>query len=562
MDRLELFGLAASRDDDPIPTHLANRMFTRREELSLQRIEVVAWFRTYVIDLGRASNVWDRVIPFASVAGGVSQLAELLEDGAEKLLGSKDPLLVAGWLRLATALKVRPKSIWLAPPLNEAQQTTFREMWSHATTSNSLAIAYWLSVRRPQDLQLAKVLADGGDQGLRSLGEPLVGLLRRKPDATPLARSMPDLLVNHNVCAHFGDSGPFATLSASDLESLVLRGYLDNRVRLGALDELIRRDAVPSAVIEAALKDDGSNSFIGPSWSAEARERLFDREVSDSFTDRFTEITGATSDKLKGFARSALARMARHNTAMDEIVASLLKNTAYFDPDSAAMLLSRHEGTSEALGAAESLLNGTNAEANKFLDAIKGAGADAGIVNFVQSRFEIAALKYFSKLPEVGRRKRHLQRVRELATADGIHRFEATECLIEMFEDEDIDLLVDKLTYMNEATSSRALASITRRSNLKRLNEHVESQNEKVAFSALMELRKRERPPSRRRLMALMRSSMQMVRMAAASMLIAELDRTDLPKTLRKYVSGGEFYYYNVVCEFDREIAQVPPVFP
>ncbi len=202
------------------------------------------------------------------------------------------------------------------------------------------------------------------------------------------------------------------------------------------------------------------------------------------------------------------------------------------------------------------------AEANKFLDALKGAGADAHIIDFVQGRFEIVALKYFSRVPDARRRKQHLRRVRELATGDGIYQFEATECLIEMLEDEDVNVLVEGLSYMNEATSSRATAAIRRRSTLKRLNELVESRNEKVALAALIELRKRGRAPSRRRLMALMRTDMPMVRMAAASTIIAALDKADLSVTLHKYVSGGNYYYYNVVCEFDREMAQVPQASP
>nr|WP_300148890.1 DUF4062 domain-containing protein [Propionicimonas sp.] len=563
VDRLELFGLAASRDDDPIPTHLANRIFTRREEISFHWVEVAAWFRTYLMDLGRASRAWERVIPFASVAGGAEQLGELLEDSAVKVLTSKDSHLVAGWLRLAAALKVRPKSIWLTPPLDEAQQSTLREVWASASTASiPLAVAYWLSVRRRQDLQLAKTLAEDGHDGLRSLGESLVGLMRQKPDATPLARSMPDLLIDSSVSDVFGDSSPFASLPAVDLEKLVLRSFLDKTVRLRALDELISRDVVPSSVIKAVLKDEGSTSFIGRSWSAEALERLFDRAVSTSFMNRFMDIIGEPSEKLDGSARAALARMARHNAAIGEIVMSLLQNQVYLDADNASMLLSRYEGTTEALDVAESLLRGTNAEASKFLDALRGAGADAHIIDFVQRKFEIVALKYLSRLPDARRRKRHLGRVRELATGDGIYQFQATECLIEMLEDEDVDLLIGGLTYMNEATSSRATAAIRRRATLKRLNELVGSQNEQVAVSALIELRKRGRAPSRRRLMVLMRSDMPMVRMAAASILIAELDRPDLSETLRKYVFGGAFYYYNVVCEFDREMAQVPQASP
>ncbi len=354
VDRLELFGLSASRDDDPIPTHLANRIFTRREEVSLHRVEAVAWFRTYLMDLGRASKAWDRVIPFASVAGGTEQLGELLDDSAVKVLTSKDAHLVAGWLRLAAALKVRPKSIWLAPPLDEAQQSTLRDLWANATTSTPLAIAYWLSVRRRQYLQLAKILAEGNSDSLRSLGELLVGLLRRTPDATPLARSMPDLLINPSVSEVFRDGNPLASLSAADLENLVLRGYLDKAVRLQALDELIGRDAVPSTVIKAVLKDEGSTSFIGRSWSADALERLFDRAVSTSFMNRFMEIIGGPNDKLDDSARAAIARMARHSAPIDEIVASLLQDKVYLDADDASMLLSRHEGTrTEALDVAE-----------------------------------------------------------------------------------------------------------------------------------------------------------------------------------------------------------------
>jgi len=562
VDRLELFGLAASRDGDPIPTHLANRVFTRREGVALHQVEAVAWFRTYLIDLGRASNAWDRAIPFASVAGGTEQLAALLDETAVKVLNSSDSHLVAGWLRLAAGLKVRPKSVWPTPPLDEAQQSTLRELWAKPSGSSPLAIAYWLSVRRRQDLQLAKILAGDKEDSLRLLGESLVGLLRRTPDATPLARSMPDLLIDPNVSEVFGDGNPYARLSASDLETLVLRGYFDKAVRLRALDELIGRDAVSSAIIKAVLKGEGASSTFARSWSAEALDRLFDRPVSTSFISNVMEIIGAVNDKLDDSARAALARLARHSAPIDEVVASLRDDKVYLDADDASMLLARYEGTTEALDLAESLLSGTNTKANKFLDALRGAGAEAHVIDFVEGKFEIAALEYISRVPDVRRRKQHLRRVRELARGDSIYRFQATECLIEMLGDEDVEVLVEGLSYMNGVTSSRAVAAIRQRSTLKRLNVLLDSGNEIVALAALIELRKRGRAPSHRRLMTLMRTDMPMVRMAAAAMIISKLDKADLSNVLHKYIFGGNYYYYNVVCEFDREMAQVPQVSP
>lgn len=554
IDRLELFALSISRDNDQMPTHLVNRIFKRRNEITLSPSETRAWFLAYLADVGRSSGAEEQVIPFVSIIGAV-KLKKLTQDVAKRCLLSDNTFLTSGWLKVATVLQVRPKSLWFVPPLDDNQELRFREIWTEASSSGELVVRYWLSVRRTRDIRLAHVLEDSSNDSLSTLGSVLVGLLRQKPNATAVAQKMPKLLNDKAIENIFLDQGPYATLSASDLENLALRTYLHNEIRLKALDELISRDEVSEAIFNAILKDDKSFLVIRDSWLESARKRLFDRKVSSNFASCWIALIPKVKKELSAQVNLTTAAIARSNQQADEIIATQI-NRENFDLDYAELFLCRYKDTPEGLELAESLASGTNHQMKEYISKLIDAGAEENVIRYVENKFTLCALRYLSKLPDARERKKYVSRIRELAKTEGWLGLEATNCLFEVFEDKDIEFLVEQLTHLGDESATHIVARAT----LKRLRGLIECENEDIVIAALHELHRRKRLPSHAKLMSFLGNKDSRIRMAALEIISATFDKDELVELLDKYLEGSDTYYYNIVCELDRRIAQIPKI--
>lgn len=561
-DRLELFALSASRDNDSLPTHLTNRLFARREGLSLSYVETLGWFRTYVADVGRVTSHSDRVVPFPSVSGGAAVVADLIEQNFESLLRSDDGWHAAGWLRLAQALKVRPKELWPSQTLSPEEQHSFQELWTGVAKGSrqtiAAAIRYWVAVRRKRDRTLAQLLAASENQELADFGAALSGLLLKTPNAISLSALAPDILVDPIVTAQFGSEGVFATLPQEILESLALKTYGSDKVRLAALDELIRADRVPESVIRATFVANELGSFIGDSWLEQARTRLYDREVSSDFIATFLSALDGLDPKLSEQGRVAIARLAKFNAAMATAFDAALANRVGLDPDTARLILTRYEGTEDQMELAEELAAGNNRSSNEYIGRLRDAGADDRTVAFVERTYELIALRYISQGTNARRRTKHVKRIRELANSNGPAKYEAAGLLLDVFSDQDIPLLVERSRYMNDQSAARLNQAVVARASLARLRSLTASQNSGIAIAAIQELGRRGNGLGERKLIALLHDDNPNVRMAALEEITKELDHQRLASLLQRYVSASGTHYYNVVCEVDRMLANMP----
>lgn len=564
IDRLELFSLALSKDNDMIPTRLANRLLLRRTQMSLSIPEIRGWFRAYVIDLGKSSQPSERVIPFASILVGTGQtMKNLLEDSAESFLGSGNAYLVSGWLRLAGVIKVRPSFLWSTGRFEEDRKSQLVSVWSGFISGSvlELAVEYWLRVRRPRDISLARVLSAAESPLLVRFASTMAGLLKTKPDASGLCELMYDMLIHPAVAEVFGELDPFASLSIPDLEALALRTYVPSEVRLRALDEILRRDDVPTPVIVAALQGGHFDSLSGDWWVEASKQRLFDREVSGKFVTTLLESTVDLDSNQKSETRRAIARLARRNTALQDAAQSFIDGNGNFDADCAALLFARFEGTLEVLDVAESVISGRNERANAYLALLSQSGGDESTVSFVRASMEIHALRYISRCSDARIRRRYASRIREVAKGDGVFQFEATRILIDCHEDEDVDFLVDRLRYMNAEVASHAVRTIVGRSSLRRLLLLENSENETIAVAAFTELIKRGRAPSRAKIKQKLRSKSSKVRLAALEILLDRSPTDSVNVLLDEYVEGRGTHYYNVVCEMDRVLGGIAPIY-
>jgi hypothetical protein len=115
-DRLELIGTALGLDAAGLGTHLANRLYRRRDELELIVAEHSAWVRTLFGDIGRTPNAADRVIPGWAIieprheSFAVLMVRLAMESGAVGL----------GAVRSMQRLGMRPATLW-PPPLRPGQ---------------------------------------------------------------------------------------------------------------------------------------------------------------------------------------------------------------------------------------------------------------------------------------------------------------------------------------------------------------------------------------------------------------------------------------------------------
>jgi hypothetical protein len=135
-DRLELLGVALSKDSALLGAHLANRLYRRRADLDLIVAEHAAWVRTLLSDVGQARAKADRVIPGWAVISADS------DDFARELVGyaSEGGTVGLGALRTMLRLQIRPTVLWPLEVGNRATET------SAAGTDDEYRVDRWVSL--------------------------------------------------------------------------------------------------------------------------------------------------------------------------------------------------------------------------------------------------------------------------------------------------------------------------------------------------------------------------------------------------------------------------------
>lgn len=564
-DRLELFALSASRDDEQIPIHLANRVFLRHNGLQFMQVEADAWFKTYVSDIGRARQASERVVPFPSAFGGRDAVERMCRANAVDLLRSDTADVRMGFLCLASALSIRPASLWPRDRPEEPELTAYHDLWIPTSDTSTLAagVVYWLSVGGSRDLRLAKVLATSTHDSEARFGAILVGLLKKKPDAGPLAESLPDLLLNETIRALFAEGNSLGSLEVGFLEKMVLRTFGNSKLRLAALEELVRRDQVPNTVIIEAIHEEQSESILETYWYEQARRCLFDRPCSPGFISRAIDAIGQLGDK--SVARRVIVRLAADNPPLREAASDILSwspTSETFTEDKAALILRASEGTEAHVDMAKQLVVGIYPPATAFVEGLRESGATGSVLAFVESRFKLHGLRYLTHLPAKQIERSVVAIVREESKSKGTLWFESRALLRRVCTDQDVEFLLGNLRYGANEERLVWIETILRRATLKRLNALLASELHDVPTLALGELGRRERLPSRRRIYTLLRSPDADLRMAAVEFLCEGLDADGLSLLLNRYVGASGPFYYNVVCEIDRRLAGVPLLHP
>lgn len=555
-DRLVMFALAASRDNEFFPVHVVNRIFQRRHDIRLSSIETKAWFRTVLNDIGRADSSSARVIPFFSMLPDRSRLETLCERVAAT--EADDEQVFRGLLRVVTALRLRPAALW--PERSNLSSPSWQQLWEmDSAATKEAALTYWLRCSRGGDRNRAKVLSTSDKASARSFGATVAGLLAPRPTADHLAAYAPAMLLSPEVVALFPDGRPLGSVETSALESFITSTYrAGDSVALAAVEALALRDEVSESVIITVLKEKTFSSRLSGTgtWIERARAVLFDRAVSAAFLDSFAAaVASGKCDQQQ--TRLAAARLARRNPSFSATAEALGPETL-FDADAADVRITRLP-VDDALAEARLLLTEEHPRANAFLDLARAGGMADRVLAYVREGYFGVALRASERVGRFSEGSEWVRKARDIAHGSTSERYDAIVLLVDVLRDKDIDLMLEmSYLFRDRADFHTKLAEAA---TLRRLRGWVTGNEERLAIEALDELRRRNRPEPRKRLMRLLRSSHNDVRIAALAQLVDGATREDLSALLREYLSAENYHYYNVLCELDRLMAEVPPLY-
>ena len=556
VDRFELLALSVSRDSDRVPTHLANRLYARRQQLNLIHAERRIWFREYLRDVGRSFGPENRVVPLAAVVGREWITKALREDAAE-LVMSDDANLRDGAISLIRQLGIRPKGLWPRQS-NSNGATELQEVWAAAAGSSSRAeiVRYWLTVRRKRDHRRASELA-AAEGHLGDVGRALEGLLAPDPRAFDVAELDVNLLLDPLVRARFSDGAPERTLSDEQLAKLVDRSYISDDIRALALQELANRDRVPASVANSAFASDPSTK-----WGRKVNQILFDREVGANLVQSVVAAlvpssAGREQSERRRRTGDVVAMLARRNQLLDSALSAIIDPVERFDEDFLRWRLLRSHGDASCRELAVAVLKRTDAGYLTYLATLDAAGWDPETKKFVQDRIDLSVLCYLSSLPNADRDSVLARSVRALARDEGsLFRREAMRLLVPIAKDGDIELLIENVYALDDREAALALAF--ERSSLKRLRTLALGDDETLACLALAELGRRDRALPASQLKRLLRSPIAKVRLLAVDQLVRHPDSAPLEVITDEYIRGQGTHYYNVVCYIDNRIADLP----
>ncbi len=165
IDRLALFARACERDPEPLGSHLANRLYGRRDDLQLTDLEGSIWVRTFFIDIGRSTSPEERTIPGWAI---LNFEGKNRQDRVERRLLDftriDDERAVRGALKILTSLNLRPLALWQQPE-NATDSTDLDEVqkaWIEifaALPGAEAAFNYLVSQFRPDDIWLVRSLS-------------------------------------------------------------------------------------------------------------------------------------------------------------------------------------------------------------------------------------------------------------------------------------------------------------------------------------------------------------------------------------------------------------------
>lgn len=542
-DRLMMFAMGVALDAEAPGVHLTNRIFLRGSPDAISYWEAESWFRAYVADHGRSSGASERAVPFASSVG-LSVIIEMLLNRRQGFLQVDVDHLQRGYLRLLSALRLRPDVLWPNEPSNAP--------WEQIAKSSSQfeIVDYWATVASGRDKEVAEQLAASENTSTAQLGFALLALQDPDEPLDAVVSVDPKLLLSPRIGARCGDT-PVKRVSTEVLLSLLKRMYLDDKVKALAASEITRRESWTLELIKDLLGDSIIDRYLTASWKLHARDRL----LRTTSTDTIGLLIEAIKSKKPAESPLLLAEFASVNPMFKSIY---LPNA----PDHLAAGALREHFTLHAPDSsfrkhARQALAGTFEPTKRLVDLLRSQGESDEIVDFVKQRDIVSALTYLAQTPQ-GLTSSEGKLLRDLVSTSSKIRPDLLPVLEEVATDGDIPMLLESAAYRWRDDETR-LGAILGRATLSRLRSLLDDDRSELVVGALKELERRDRPPTQTKLKSMLRHSHAEIRMMALRLLIPHL--TNVADFIPEYVAAGTSYYYNVVCELDRIASNSPDVY-
>ncbi|WP_170322324.1 DUF4062 domain-containing protein [Acrocarpospora macrocephala] len=548
-DRLLLFSLAASKDDEPIPPHTANRLYSRRQDISLSVAEHRLWTRGFLSDLwvGRTDST-RRVLPFwYFLSPYEGWTLEDLSDYVYQFLNDSDLSVACGALEFMRRIVIRPKALWGDVTTDAAidhQDIAIQvpgsvvERWQEMLNGGGrqeAAISYLASMAMSRDVPLlniliAKVIDPTIVVDVRAIrdnicGDPsgLIGLAV-KSFGVPLEWQR--TLILHGV----------PTANPSNLEALLHGRHKDDGLRLLAFEQLSKM---------GKLSADGLAALL---WAEDVE--LQHRALQYALRDETPDYRSAAG---KAFAQKSPSDKQKQR---DLVLLALIST--------ASELESMAFGPTKSIDAWEALCLQANesnlelarkvfdADGDEFTDVLKGvANIDSDVLDYIAAKVRKASLIYLTRVKSSSRTEGDGDRARKEFHRNHWLTLEAARfALAVLGAGQDVTALTvaQERDYVRDPRVCRALIDLAGTSVAKKLIQGNNARDAEIAATWLANSPAASEPD----FLDLLYSAHGNVRMIALRALAARSSYEELINLMASYRQRAEGYFYNVVVELDR----------
>ncbi|GAA5037678.1 DUF4062 domain-containing protein [Microbacterium fluvii] len=544
-DRLLLFAIAASRDKELIPIHLANRVANRANVSGLRQVEANAWMRSLLNDMGRSLSASERVFPLGVFRDREGLEKEFMESVPRLLDDSLDHVVI-GTARMLLALGLRTPALFGRS--RDARENADRRWTRLLKAEPALSVRLWCQFARDSDRATLRRLVAGDSIKTAATASALLRATSPQTSLDELVDVDPTLIADESMRSYLSKP-PASMASSARLGALVLSSGTPDIARTAALDELHRRREFSDDVVDHLLSPDSPFTFGSAAFDAEMRivEALETPQVVASL-----ERLLATAD-----SRTALSRVRRWRLALTaippaaaDLAVAVGRKFGGIEPELRFAL----NGKDSAQKAdAIAVLERRTSPLSEFLGR-HDYSAYPDLVKYYSDSVTYTAVQYLATLGGTRVGRRETGALVQIIAGNEIVSDDARDLLATIGSSRQIDVVVKTRRRRYEEIGDHLRSKLT----LAQLSEWLESDDASRVYAALRELSRRNHEAPRRLTRSLMRHSDADVRVAAVSHLLRGADHGSIEEERAKYVKDGETYFYNVSCEFDRALANLP----
>ncbi|MFB7891220.1 DUF4062 domain-containing protein [Microbacterium sp. NPDC056044] len=538
-DRLLLFALSASRDNEHIPVHLANRLASGPEIEDLRTIEWRSWIRSYLADVGRSADHAGRVFPLGEIARRPAA-AEQIASRAAELHADDDRDVRVGAARVSLALNTRSDLLW-SRKLDDRSGVIAR--WSRLALDDvRLAVDLWCGQSKTSDGYLLRALSKGDSDIAARVAASI--LAAAAPDGTTdeLLLLNRDLIVSQHLRAYL-DADVADKASSETLGTMATNRYASDVVREVAFQELATRRDLPQSLVEVLIDDTEESSTSTPPALAELELAVL-RNVADPLLAAAIDAVVAKRKRSVLYipGRWRLARV----TLSDSVRPAFERLLRLAAVPEEAIPFAAHAGNAKYLSDAMTWLADDSAVLSHYADQLRSSGTAERVISVLIESIQFNAAQYLLTLGASVVDQTVQDAVQQLAASATIGRDAWARLVDEMCPSPETRILA---VGPYESDRRKYLVSRTRTRELKKL---LVQESESVVDAAIVELRRREATPARAVLLRLLRSGTDSTRLTAARLLYENADASQLIAAREKYVSDR--YFYNVVAFLDARL--------